>query len=76
MNAERRKKLSEAWVKIADGLSLIEEVLSDEQEYYDNMPQSFQEGEKGQKAQDAVSELEGVVDTLQQVESSLETAAA
>jgi hypothetical protein len=76
MNAERRKKLSEAWTKIAEGLSLIEEVLSDEQEYYDNMPQGFQEGEKGQKAQDAVSELEGVVDTLQQVESSLETAAA
>lgn len=75
MNADRRKKLGEAWTKIAEGLSLIEEVKSDEEDYYENMPESFKEGEKGQKAQDAISELESAIDTLEQLEGTLATAA-
>jgi hypothetical protein len=75
MNAERRKKLSTAWDKIAEGLALIEEVKSDEEDYYENMPESFKEGDKGQKAQDAISELESAIDTLEQLEGTLVTAA-
>ena len=58
MNAERRKLLTKAIELINEAKDLIAQAAEGEQEAYDNMPESFQMGDKGDKAQEIVSNLE------------------
>lgn len=65
MNAQRRKQIEEAKAileSLKDGLQsafdLIESITADEQEYKDNMPESMQDGEKGEKVSTAIDALE------------------
>lgn len=60
MNAERRKKIEAA-------LALIAECKYDEQEAYDNMPESFQEGERGDAMQEHINNLEDAETALQEI---------
>ena len=43
----------------------MEAIRDDEQEYRDNMPESFGEGEKGEKANAAIAALEQVIEDLE-----------
>ena len=65
MNNERRKQIENIKGRIAALLSEaeniktdVEAIRDDEQEYRDNMPESFGEGEKGEKADAAIAALE------------------
>lgn len=71
MNKKRRKKLEQAQIMLDNAVSILEDVQEEEQEAYDNMPESFQEGEKGEKAQSAISSLEDAVSSIEQTISSL-----
>jgi hypothetical protein len=74
MNADRRKKLDKVMEFLSQAQTLLEEVRDEEQEYYDNMPEALQSGDKGEKASTAISEMEEVLSNLEYAESSLETA--
>jgi hypothetical protein len=72
MNKERRKLIIEAGVifgkahaMIEDAKALLQDALDEEQEYYDNMPSSFQDGDKGQTAQDAINALESAIEAME-----------
>lgn len=58
MNAARRKQLAAARELIEQAQAIIQEVASDEGEAFENIPESLQEGERGQAMQEAISELE------------------
>ena len=49
MNAERRKRISALEDKLNENLNELDEILSEEQDYYDNMPESLQGGRKRRK---------------------------
>lgn len=49
----------------------INDIRDAEQEYYDNMPEGLQNGEKGEAASNAVSELEGAAESLEEAVTSL-----
>jgi prefoldin subunit 5 len=87
MNAKRRKEIDAAIKEfeelnsaanelkfIAETLKdTIEQIQCDEQDYFDNMPQSFQDGEKGQRAEevigyfdDAINDIDTFIDALDQ----------
>ena len=75
MNKDRRKAITELSAElenlrddIDNLISRIEGIRDDEQEYYDNMPESFQQGEKGQAAEAAVSALDEASGALQEVD--------
>lgn len=77
MNTERRKLIKQANEKIAEAASLVEgakelleQARDEEQEYYDNMPESFQSGEKGGAAQEAIDLLEQKISELDGIELS------
>lgn len=86
MNNQRRKEISSI-VSELQGLSAqfdelkerIEAVRDEEQEYFDNMPESFQQGDKGSMAEEAISNLDSAVDAFEidfdEIISSLENAA-
>lgn len=73
MNNARRKRIQEIIAQM-DGISAaIEEIKDEEQAYFDNMPESFQNGDKGSKSQEAIDALEEI--DIDNIISSLETAA-
>lgn len=58
----------EIWSKrIEDLKSDVETAKDDEQDYYDNMPQGLQGGDKGSRAQEAVDALQRVEDDLDEL---------
>lgn len=87
MNIERRREIA----KIADRITELndlrdqikddlETIRDEEQEYFDNMPESFQNADRGQLAQQAVNSLDEAIGLLDDIDtdsmgSALETAA-
>lgn len=66
MNANRRKAIQTCIDQLEALQNEIENHMSDEQEYYDNMPESFQNGEKGETAQNAIDNLESTIDSIRE----------
>ena len=73
MNKARRK----AYDKIADQIAVLiskvedlkselETIRDEEQEYYDAMPESFQNGDKGQAATDVIEKFETTLSALEE----------
>lgn len=71
MNNERRKKI----VGIIDRLNKVKEEINDlrsevsslqdeEQDAYDNLPESMQDGDRGTAIQDAINELESAYEAI------------
>ena len=54
MNNTRRKSLRELIEKTEGIKQEIEEIKTEEEEYYNNMPSSVQDGEKGDRAQTVI----------------------
>jgi DNA repair ATPase RecN len=81
MNKERRKqieKLAEEIRQLFD-LEKIDELFDgarslgeEEREYYDNMPESLQGGEKGEQADAAATALEESAEALEELRGSVE----
>lgn len=72
MNNKRRKELK----GIIDRLSNLQEeyegiyndldsIINDEQEAFDNLPESLQYGERGQNMEDIISKLEDIRDNIE-----------
>ena len=66
MNNARRKAIN----KISDKLEQLREeldmLMQEEQEYYDVMPEAFQDGEKGERAQEAVDNMDYALSSIQE----------
>lgn len=85
MNKQRRKairniqdELTQLFSRIEDIKAELETVRDEEQEAYDNMPESLQNGEKGEAAQNAISQLESAIEAfsnLDEVDGYLDSAA-
>ena len=58
MNNTRRKHLRDIIEKMEGMKSEIEEIRTEEEEYYNNMPEAFQDGDKGDRAQTVIEYLD------------------
>ena len=74
MNKARRKRIQELKDKLLDMITEIEEIRDEEQEAYDSLPESLQDGDKGTKMSEAVDNLESAYSSLEEVAESLEEA--
>lgn len=66
MNKTRRMQIDEVIAKLEEAKEILEVLGEEEQEYLDNMPESLQMSEKGDKAQEAIDNLEGAVSSLEE----------
>ena len=71
MNRIRRKSLKAILGQMGELSTVLEtvkealqDVLNEEQEAYDNLPEGLQEADRGQQMQEYIEALEGVVDSL------------
>lgn len=55
MNKTRRKAIQDVIARLETLRDEVESLLNEEQDYYDNMPEAFQNGDKGLAASDAIS---------------------
>lgn len=75
MNEKRRKEirriadlLREIGSKFDDVKSALEIVRDEEREYYDNMHENLQSGDRGSRADEAASALEETYDEIENVD--------
>lgn len=66
MNKVRRKKLAEALELLEKAQAIIEEAHDEEEEAFDNLPESLQASERGETMQDYIDRLEEVGDGIQE----------
>lgn len=68
MNKARRAEIAKANNLMNDAHAILEECLGDEQDYYDNMPESLQNGEKGAAARQAIDTLTTATEALEEID--------
>ncbi len=66
MNKQRRKQLSDITEKIEELQCDISALADEEEEAYDNLPESLQDGERGEKMQEAIDNMRYAYDNLQE----------
>jgi flagellar biosynthesis chaperone FliJ len=73
VNKDRRKEIDKAIVALEsikgamdEAKSLVESCASEEREYYDNMNENLQQGDKGSQADNAATQLEEVSSSLEE----------
>lgn len=75
MNKARRTQIEALAAKLEELKGDLEILRDEEQDYYDNMPESLQGGEKGDAAQQAVDELESAISSMDDALGNMATAA-
>jgi len=78
MNNTRRKEIDRLMERVQSPLNdlsdikdSISTVQDEEQDYLDNMPESMRDGEKAQKAQEAIDSLYEAQNTIEDAETYL-----
>jgi hypothetical protein len=74
MNAARRKDLERARILLADAKAILEQARDEEQDAFDAMPESIQQGPRGDKGQAAVDALDEAVNACDEIDSNIDTA--
>jgi hypothetical protein len=69
MNKQRRQRIAKALDLLAQAHELVDTVLSEESEAYENMPEGLQQSERG-------AQMEAAVDALNEASNSLDEAVA
>lgn len=68
MNNIRRKKLEKALSMIGSAKDILDEVRDEEQEAFDNLPESFQYSERGEQMKQYIDSLEEAYSTSEDSE--------
>ena len=75
MNRQRRKRLEEAISKLEELQAEIQSIAEEERESFDNMPESLQDGERGQQISENAdnqeyvdSDFDSLLDTLREIQ--------
>lgn len=74
MNKDRRKKIDELISTLEAVKADIESLQSDEESAFDNLPESMQQGDKGQAMETAKDALQSAADEVDTITQHLEEA--
>ena len=72
MNRQRRKRLTEAFEKVSEAMEILEAVKEEENESYENLPDNFRDGDRGEELQGYIEMLEVAYGYLDDAISVLE----
>lgn len=61
MNKDRREQLMSVECIIEEAKSHIQDVIDEEQDAFYNLPESFQDSERGWKMSEAIEDMEGLI---------------
>lgn len=72
MNKARRKWLTDTIEMLEQAMLELENIRDDEQEAYDNLPESIQDSERGEAMQENVDDMEDASSNLQDIIDQLQ----
>lgn len=72
MNRQRRKRLTEAFEKVSGAMEILEDVVEEEKESYENLPDNFRDGDRGEEMQGYIEMLEEAYGYLDDANSVIE----
>ena len=72
MNRERRKRLEAAKEKLEEAYFELEAIKDEEQEAYDNTPESLQQTERGEAMQNAIDTIDDAMNDVEYAKDKLE----
>lgn len=72
MNKVRRKELGKAFDLVCQAKDILEAVKAEEQESYENLPDSFRFGERGEEMEGYIEMLEEAFNYLDDANSVIE----
>ena len=72
MNKERRKRIADAISAISKIESLVQSILDDEQDAYENMLEGAKTSENGMISEEAQENLDSAIESLEEAISYLE----
>lgn len=75
MNKERKNRLSEVSNMIGDAIDEIADIMEEEQEAFDNLPESLQSSSKGDKMQDYVDSMQIIMGNLASCQTDVDNLA-
>lgn len=73
MNKQRRKEIQTISNDLLSLMTSIEDLLAEEQDYFDNMPENLQSSEKAEISENAISNLEEALDNIRECVDNLES---
>lgn len=72
MNKTRRQQLRK-WLKDLENIkNELENICSDEQDYFDNIPENLQGGQRGCDSEEAIEQMEEAVCSIEEAISIIE----
>lgn len=72
MNKNRRQQLRE-WIKKIDVIkSELEAILSDEEEYFDSVPENLQGSNNGMNSEEAIDKMNNAIVCIEEIIESIE----
>ncbi len=74
MNKQRRKEIQTISNDLLSLMTSIEDLLAEEQDYFDNMPENLQSSEKAEISENAISNLEEALDNIRECVDNLDSA--
>lgn len=79
MNKKRRQAIAQLVTEIEKFRAVsaaiteqVEAIRDEEQECFDNMPESLQSGRNGSTAEEAISQFEAPAESLEEIDSSID----
>lgn len=72
MNRDRRKRLGSAFGMVDKAKEILEDVKAEESESYENLPEQFRDGERGEEMQGYIEMLEEAYNYLDDANSVIE----
>ena len=72
MNKDRRKRLEGICEKLMEIYEELDAIIDEEQEAYDNMPESLQDSEKGERMYEGIDSLESARDDINNAATTIE----
>lgn len=72
MNKDRRKRLEGIYEKLMEIYEELDAIIDEEQEAYDNMPESLQDSEKGERMYEGIDSLESARDDINNTATTIE----
>ena len=72
MNKGRRERLKKQLRLLGEMREEIEAIRDEEQEAYDNLPESLQDGERGERLEENIETLDNILENLEPIAEELD----
>lgn len=72
MNKERKQSLQDVASSLTEAMDRLNEIRDEEQEAFDNMPEGFQSGTRGQSMMEAIDTMDNWNTEIESIKDSIE----